>query len=1085
MPNGDAIRGIEIIEGNNNVLLIAPHAFNGDRSRGLKADDENTGALTQEIASSLASYAIINKFYKRSRKENSNSQNSKEIPEPEKDRINLYRYDQSKDHITAYLQLIDNIVTKIVRAYGHAIVLWIHGLGDDSLEDIRMSDGYNDVNVLIGIGRRNDGETAYAETANKLIDALESNKEFRTIAKLATAQTGYQGAHENVLNQYFLKQKGYDLSEVESMQLEIQKPGFRDRASIPAAAKAFATAIGHLIPKNVEVVPAQNIKPKSNLVERAFFNLSEIFSRHFEKAMTEAGQYILEEFFGGDIERARAKKPTVEGSLHQLIQRFKQEDSRGPSKSWIYNAVDMVVQNHDLEGFHTYGKLELSKKVRLLSVRDADQKKQLIEEAPDLTVRKLAERVKEVKAPKTRKSSTLPITKPEELFHPDNRESIQLESLLALPPDKLDKFLDKSRNKLEQINENIDRLNQLSTKYSSLISNLEKAKWAKTEEIIEPEYSQIEQHDNIRNPEMNDSVKNWNVVTGCDKYSDGCLNCYAEHIVLWQNKLGGEEYIQNVFNLTCHHERLNWPLEKLPKKPRRPARLFVTDMGDLFHDQVPDDFIFKVFETMLEVPQHRFYVLTKRSERLEDLGPKLPWRPWIWAGVTVESNKYLDRIRHLKSLPPEANKFLMLEPLLSEMPKLDLEGIHWVIVGGETNEQGKFRPMEEKWVIDIRDQVKAAGLPFMFKHWAGKSQNSKEALLEGRIWNEFPESVVSYKDFNNKNAYSQKHSNKGSGSEPKWMNIDEPAIISASRRTDIPACYSEWFMNCLDRGYVGYLNPFVNTKHMVSLKLEDIACFVFWSKNFEPFMDVLKKVKRAGYNCYIQFTITGLPRSFEPNVIETQKALELFKEICGMFTPELVHWRYDPIVISDKTNDDYHLDTFSRIASELEGYTHRCYFSYPTLYGKVERSIKKFQEEENTKIFDTAEDQKIDLANRLADVALNHGLIMNSCCGEYLVGEKIQKARCVDGELISNLYFNGDIKFRSNPTREGCGCSHSYDIGAYDTCRNGCFYCYANINKEKALKSFENHDPHTVFLGHSSEESGKWIIESNKVVNNP
>ena len=304
MPNGDAIRGIEIIEGNNNVLLIAPHAFNGDRSRGLKADDENTGALTQEIASSLASYAIINKFYKRSRKENSNSQNSKEIPEPEKDRINLYRYDQSKDHITAYLQLIDNIVTKIVRAYGHAIVLWIHGLGDDSLEDIRMSDGYNDVNVLIGIGRRNDGETAYAETANKLIDALESNKEFRTIAKLATAQTGYQGAHENVLNQYFLKQKGYDLSEVESMQLEIQKPGFRDRASIPAAAKAFATAIGHLIPKNVEVVPAQNIKPKSNLVERAFFNLSEIFSRHFEKAMTEAGQYILEEFFGGDIERA-------------------------------------------------------------------------------------------------------------------------------------------------------------------------------------------------------------------------------------------------------------------------------------------------------------------------------------------------------------------------------------------------------------------------------------------------------------------------------------------------------------------------------------------------------------------------------------------------------------------------------------------------------------------------------------------------------------------------------------------------------------------------------------------------------------
>lgn len=244
----------------------------------------------------------------------------------------------------------------------------------------------------------------------------------------------------------------------------------------------------------------------------------------------------------------------------------------------------------------------------------------------------------------------------------------------------------------------------------------------------------------IENPEMGD--KNWNVVTGCDKYSDGCLNCYIESTVDWQQRMKKEFYLKHGVNLTLRFDRLNWPLENLSKKPKRPARSFVTDMGDLFHEKVPDDFIYQVFGTMLKVPQHRFYVLTKRAERLGELGTNLPWKPWIWAGVTVESNEYLHRIDHLKKLPPETNKFLMMEPLLSDMPKLDLDGIGWVVVGGETNRRMKFRPMKEEWVIDIRDQVKEAGIPFMFKHWPGKTQNAKEALLEGRIWAEYPVSVI-------------------------------------------------------------------------------------------------------------------------------------------------------------------------------------------------------------------------------------------------------------------------------------------------------------------------------------------------------
>lgn len=250
-----------------------------------------------------------------------------------------------------------------------------------------------------------------------------------------------------------------------------------------------------------------------------------------------------------------------------------------------------------------------------------------------------------------------------------------------------------------------------------------------------------------KNPEMSDEGKNWNVVTGCDKYSDGCLNCYAEDVVEWLKGMGKAVYLQHGFNLTTHHNRLDWPLKNLPKKPKRPIKSFVTDMGDLFHDRVTDEFIFKVFEVMLKVPQHRFYVLTKRARRLGELGPQLPWKPWIWAGVTVESNRYVNRIDHLKNLPANANKFLMLEPLLSPIPQLDLDGISWVVVGGETNQKGKFRPMQEAWVRDIRDQVKNAGLPFMFKHWPGKTHNSKKALLDGRIWNEYPESLL--KDFGN------------------------------------------------------------------------------------------------------------------------------------------------------------------------------------------------------------------------------------------------------------------------------------------------------------------------------------------------
>ena len=305
-------------------------------------------------------------------------------------------------------------------------------------------------------------------------------------------------------------------------------------------------------------------------------------------------------------------------------------------------------------------------------------------------------------------------------------------------------------------------------------------------------------------------------------------------------------------------------------------------------------------------------------------------------------------------------------------------------------------------------------------------------------------------------------------------------IISISRRTDIPAFYGDWFINRLNDGFVGYVNPFGGTRHFVSLSPENVTCFVFWSKNFEPFLDNLKEIDARGYHCYFQFTINALPKILESSVVGTGIAIKTLKEINRMYSPAHINWRYDPIVISGTTGAGFHLENFRSLASRLEGYVERCYFSFPTFYGKVVRNIALFRKETGITLSDPEEDFKIDLANRLADIACQHGISMNSCCGDYLVGGKIEKAHCVDGEVIGSLFFDGNYSYRLKPSRAECGCAESTDIGAYDTCPNGCIYCYANVNKQKAGSAFKKHDPRSAFLGHPFEQSERWIKEAKK-----
>jgi protein gp37 len=221
----------------------------------------------------------------------------------------------------------------------------------------------------------------------------------------------------------------------------------------------------------------------------------------------------------------------------------------------------------------------------------------------------------------------------------------------------------------------------------------------------------------------------WNPVTGCTKISPGCQHCYAERLAKRLQAMGQPRY-RDGFRVTLQHDVLDLPLQW-----RTPRRIFVNSMSDLFHQAVPEVFIRRVFATMKRANWHCFQVLTKRAERLAALSPQLSWQPHIWAGVSVESAHYVSRIDALRRTGAHV-KFLSLEPLLEPLANLDLHGIHWVIVGGESGPGA--RPMEVAWVLDLRDQCRRAGIAFFFKQWGGVHKQRAGRLLEGRTWDELP-----------------------------------------------------------------------------------------------------------------------------------------------------------------------------------------------------------------------------------------------------------------------------------------------------------------------------------------------------------
>ncbi|ODA40138.1 phage Gp37/Gp68 family protein [Desulfosporosinus sp. BG] len=227
----------------------------------------------------------------------------------------------------------------------------------------------------------------------------------------------------------------------------------------------------------------------------------------------------------------------------------------------------------------------------------------------------------------------------------------------------------------------------------------------------------------------------WNPATGCTKVSAGCKNCYACTMAKRLLAMQNPRYA-NGFNVTLHSDLLDLPL-----KWKKPRKIFVNSMSDLFHESIPTEFIEKVFFTMQQASWHTFQILTKRAERLAELSPSLKWPSNVWQGVTVENDDVTNRIDFLRETGAKI-KFLSCEPLIGPLDNIDLTNIDWVIVGGESGP--KARPVKEEWIKSIRDQCQTSNTAFFFKQWGGVQKYKTGRLLEGRLWDEYPRSALQY-----------------------------------------------------------------------------------------------------------------------------------------------------------------------------------------------------------------------------------------------------------------------------------------------------------------------------------------------------
>lgn len=283
-------------------------------------------------------------------------------------------------------------------------------------------------------------------------------------------------------------------------------------------------------------------------------------------------------------------------------------------------------------------------------------------------------------------------------------------------------------------------------------------------------------------------------------------------------------------------------------------------------------------------------------------------------------------------------------------------------------------------------------------------------------------------------------------------------ILSVSRRTDIPAFYSDWFFNRLKEGFVYVRNPMnIHQVSRITLSPDVIDCIVFWSKNPKPMIARLDELK--GYMYYFQFTINAYDRGFEVGVPRKEGIINTFKELSGKIGPKRVIWRYDPILLTDKMDIKYHIRYFEEIAKRLEGYTDTCVISFVDLYKKTQNNLK------DTEAREPSHKEMLEISLQMFLIAKKYGITIQTCAEEIaLESVGIKHGRCIDNALIEDLLGVKLVVSKDPNQRKGCGCVQSIDIGEYNTCAHGCKYCYANFKEDMVLRNRTAHDPQSPLL---------------------
>ncbi|MBU1625781.1 DUF1848 domain-containing protein, partial [bacterium] len=280
---------------------------------------------------------------------------------------------------------------------------------------------------------------------------------------------------------------------------------------------------------------------------------------------------------------------------------------------------------------------------------------------------------------------------------------------------------------------------------------------------------------------------------------------------------------------------------------------------------------------------------------------------------------------------------------------------------------------------------------------------------------------------------------------------EKKRIISASRRSDIPAFYSDWFMDRIREGFCRYKNPFGG--QILEVRLDPASCLgiVFWTRFPAPMFKHFQVLQNMGFKFYFQFTITGYPKIFETHNPTLDKILDSFKKLSDTISPDLVFWRYDPIILSSITDEGYHLEKFESLCKTLRGYTKRCYFSFADYYSKTRRNLFNLIEKDKITFYQPLLSKQSEISEKLWDIGTHYGFQLYSCCSPFLKGTKILKARCVDDEPFRQMGISSYPKLAPKPSRQGCGCIESTDIGTYNSCIFGCRYCYATKDRGYAL----------------------------------